>query len=717
MSPAMQKKKDDLGAGLRVSKQNIENHPAGPPRHGELTQAERAFTLASTFLSGVLAISASQLLGAPLKLIDPVFYEGYMAYTKECFAVLITCLTQWWAPTVVRVSGDSSMLGQLTRKPDGSLECKFEDRLLLMANHQLYTDWLYLWWIAYTNNMHGFVYIILKESLKHIPIIGWGAQFYNFIFLSRKWEQDERTFKQHLSKLNKPNDPMWLIIFPEGTNLSASTREKSQQWAKKNGLKDMKHQLLPRSTGLRFCLNELEDTTKWLYDCTIAYEGVPDGQFGQDIFTLRSSFFEGRPPKSVNMHWRRFHIDDIPIKNTKAFEVWLRNRWREKDYMLEYFRRNNRFPAEDFWKEHLDMGSSGSQSLRSVPRPAITIETEVKSGNWNEFIKIFAPISSVMMALTVAYGAKPDEILGPGGMEFLEKNMKAILAGGEIEVTGLPGPEEIGKLIESASKIGAMQAKGPQSQGKGHQLTQENLAKLVKETALKNGMMPGGLRRASTALPAVTAPPNAPSKASNRLPTRPKSTATVPNTSRKPAGTVKKTPTPIKTKAAAATGPTQTVMTSSGVMIKIPKPQVEEAKKTGTIVTKNGLVIKLGKDEIEEAQAKKGTTIMTSSGVPIKISPSGDITLQPKTGRAQQAKKSPLGTKVPAASPSTPRSLDAVKKQQPPASKTPAAQQSTNSRPPVKKTQLQTSVNNKPSTVNSPKTPSTVKTPVKKPVP
>ena len=49
------KKKDDLGAGLRVSKDNIAAHPAGPPRFGELTQAERAFTLASTFLSGVLA--------------------------------------------------------------------------------------------------------------------------------------------------------------------------------------------------------------------------------------------------------------------------------------------------------------------------------------------------------------------------------------------------------------------------------------------------------------------------------------------------------------------------------------------------------------------------------------------------------------------------------------------------------------------------------------
>lgn len=55
MSPAMSKKKEDLGAGLRVSRDNVHPHPAGPPKHGELSQAERAFTLASTFLSGVLA--------------------------------------------------------------------------------------------------------------------------------------------------------------------------------------------------------------------------------------------------------------------------------------------------------------------------------------------------------------------------------------------------------------------------------------------------------------------------------------------------------------------------------------------------------------------------------------------------------------------------------------------------------------------------------------
>jgi hypothetical protein len=559
--------------------------------------------------------------------------------------------------------------------------------MVLMANHQLYTDWLYLWWIAYTNNMHGFVYIILKESLRSIPIIGWSAQFYNFIFLARNWEEDQRRFKKALARINSATQPMWLIIFPEGTNLSATTREKSKAWAAKNNLQDMKHQLLPRSTGLRFCLNELKDSTEWLYDCTIAYEGVPPGQFGQDIFTLRSTFFEGRPPKSVNMHWRRFHISDIPIQNTKAFEVWLRNRWREKDYMLEYFQKHSRFPAENFWKDHLDMGdrsSTNSQSIRSVPRPAVQIETEVKSGNWNEFVKIFAPISSVLMALTVAYGANPADLI-PGGKEFFEQHMKQILSGGG-EMGGLPSPDQLEKMIEGAAKLGAAQAADPHQMPQVAQLTQENLAKLVKETAIANGaVMPGGMRRASTAMP------QAPTKTlvtPTAAPTRAKSAVVTPSAARKPAATPKpatagpakvstaakpkptgpakpitaptkpkvapaKPKAPAKPQPAPPAGAMKELALASGVTIRVPASAVEEAKKTGatTITTTNGLVLNIGKKDIEKAQEKKGETTMTASGIPIKITPGGGIEVAKKPAPAPKPAvraTAPTPAKIPA---------------------------------------------------------------------
>jgi lysocardiolipin and lysophospholipid acyltransferase len=68
---------------------------------------------------------------------------------------------------------------------------------------------------------------------------------------------------------------MWLLIFPEGTNVSKNGRAASHRWADKQGIEDMKHCLLPRSTGLAFCLTELEDSLEYLYDCTLAYGGIP----------------------------------------------------------------------------------------------------------------------------------------------------------------------------------------------------------------------------------------------------------------------------------------------------------------------------------------------------------------------------------------------------------------------------------------------------------
>ena len=206
-----------------------------------------------------------------------------MSLTKQSFGLIMTSMTQWWSPTKVVVSGDATVQGQLKKTSDGRLECDFPERIVIMANHQIYIDWIYLWWVAYTNRMHGHIYIILKESLKYIPVIGPGMIFFGFIFMSRKMQKDQPRMKHRLSKLKQVHsrlgltglDPMWLLIFPEGTNLSPNGRKKSAAWAKKSGLQDMKHQLLPRSTGTFFCLNELKGTVAWVYDCTIAYEGVP----------------------------------------------------------------------------------------------------------------------------------------------------------------------------------------------------------------------------------------------------------------------------------------------------------------------------------------------------------------------------------------------------------------------------------------------------------
>jgi RNA polymerase-associated protein CTR9 len=260
---------------------------AAEPRlkHGIPMQILRSLFLATSFNCCCVVIVATQLIGAPLYLLNKEYYYAYMAHTKRSFGLAITALTQWGCPTFTRVSGDESIRGQLHLMEDGRLKADFSDRLVMTANHQVYTDWIYLWWFAYSNQRHGHVYIILKESLKYLPVVGQGMMFYGFIFMARRWLSDKPRLQHRLEKLKTRHsgsqsgslqlDPMWLMIFPEGTNLSANTHRRSQEYGQKQGITSMKHELIPRSTGLFFCLQQLKGTVDWVYDCTVAYEGPP----------------------------------------------------------------------------------------------------------------------------------------------------------------------------------------------------------------------------------------------------------------------------------------------------------------------------------------------------------------------------------------------------------------------------------------------------------
>ncbi|KAF8857606.1 acyltransferase-domain-containing protein [Acephala macrosclerotiorum] len=371
-------------------------HPGGKIKHGGAVQILRLLLVVVYFFSSCVTIVVTQFIGAPLYWINRDLYYAYMALTKQSFGIFVTTLTQWWAPTVIRVSWDSSVAGELRKTENGTLECSFPERMIMIANHQLYTDWLYLWWIAYTNRpkTHGHIYIILKESLKHIPVIGWGMRFYGFIFMSRKMATDQPRLAHRLKQLRQIHkgpmsgtsglDPMWLLLFPEGTNASDNGRKKSAQWAEKVGIKDMEHVLLPRSTGMFFCLNELKGTVDYIYDCTLAYEGVPRGEFGQDLFTLRSMYLQGRPPPSVSMYWRRFAIADIPLDDHITFELWLRERWYEKDAYIEQYLTTGRLPPT----------KAATNRAKKEAGDEEYIETQVQLTHWWEVGNIFLVLAT-----------------------------------------------------------------------------------------------------------------------------------------------------------------------------------------------------------------------------------------------------------------------------------------------------------------------------------
>lgn len=107
------------------------------------------------------------------------------------------------------------------------------------------------------------------------------------------------------------------------------------------------------------------------------------GRFGEEFFTLSGTYFEGRPPKSVNLYWRRFRIDDIPLDDAESFDAWLLNRWYEKDALMETYATSGRFPPM--------AGASAPDEAKS-DQTLQYIETEVRTKHWWEFLRIFVVV-------------------------------------------------------------------------------------------------------------------------------------------------------------------------------------------------------------------------------------------------------------------------------------------------------------------------------------
>ena len=82
--------------------------------------------------------------------------------------------------------------------------------------------------------------------------------------------------------------------------------------------------------------------------------------------------------------------------------MWLRNRWTEKDHLLEHFSRTGRFPAGKPWE-----GTTPDKLVQrsTATRAAKTVITEIKPNNLREFLAIFAPVAAFTTALMLFYGA------------------------------------------------------------------------------------------------------------------------------------------------------------------------------------------------------------------------------------------------------------------------------------------------------------------------
>ncbi|RHZ70587.1 hypothetical protein Glove_269g37 [Diversispora epigaea] len=103
-------------------------------------------------------------------------FHNFIIYTQRCYGNILVSMNQFFAPSKFIITVDKSAKNIVSTWSDGN-NSKFEldmpERLILMANHQIYADWIYIWVLSYFGNAHGAIKIILKDSLKWIPLFGW----------------------------------------------------------------------------------------------------------------------------------------------------------------------------------------------------------------------------------------------------------------------------------------------------------------------------------------------------------------------------------------------------------------------------------------------------------------------------------------------------------------------------------------------------------------
>lgn len=155
--------------------------------------------------------------------------------------------------------------------------------------------------------------------------------------LKRNWDADKDSIKKTFEHITNVKVPIWLIFHPEGTRIDPKKIEKSHEWSKKNDLPVYNHLLCPRTKGFTSTVQGISSVIDAVYDITIAYED-------SKIFGFRDILLWNRK-KKVHLYVKRYDIQTLP-KEEKELDKWLYNVWNEKEKLLDFYKKNDKFPNE-----------------------------------------------------------------------------------------------------------------------------------------------------------------------------------------------------------------------------------------------------------------------------------------------------------------------------------------------------------------------------------
>lgn len=274
---------------------------------------------AITFFTSGLVINFFQfILYVGLRPFSKHYYRKINYYLCYTFYSQLVFMAEWWAYAMPIVYADKKEFDEFYGK----------EHAYCIMNHTYEIDWLIGWVISDQVNLLGNCKAYAKKTIQYVPTLGWAWKFAESIFLERNWQKDKEIIGVQIKELADFPDPMWLLLFAEGTRFTPEKCEASQKFAKEKGLPVLKYHLTPRTRGFTASIPAMRGKVDAIYDIQLAFKS-------SDNKPTMTSLLLG---KSVTpyMYFRRIPLSEVP-EGDEAAAAWLQELYQRKDKVSESF--------------------------------------------------------------------------------------------------------------------------------------------------------------------------------------------------------------------------------------------------------------------------------------------------------------------------------------------------------------------------------------------
>ncbi|KAK9879772.1 hypothetical protein WA026_006837 [Henosepilachna vigintioctopunctata] len=241
------------------------------------------------------------------------WYLDYSIYSQMVF------LGEWWSGSKLFLYVDKEDLKKYYGKEHG----------YLIMNHANEADWLLGWILLERVKVLGNAKAYCKRAIQYMPVLGWAWKFSEYVFLERNFQKDKENIHRQVSELSDYPDPMWLLLYPEGTRFTEEKHKASLEFSRKHNQPELKYHLLPRTKGFIASLPAMRGKVSAIYDClTVFKEEDPNKPSMINLLNGK--------PVNAHLYIRRIPLEEVP-ESEEGQDKFIKDLFVIKDKMKEGF--------------------------------------------------------------------------------------------------------------------------------------------------------------------------------------------------------------------------------------------------------------------------------------------------------------------------------------------------------------------------------------------